>query len=95
MSYFNTTNLFSEELKNVTFKALKQDEAVLCILREVKTHLEASEIHARYEKYYLKTVPLTSIRRSCSTLKKAGLLKMVKIKKMGSFGVPCNQYQIV
>ena len=95
MTYFNPTNLLGEELQNVTFKAIKQDEAVLCILREVKTHLEASEIHARYEKYYLKTVPLTSIRRSCSNLMNKGLVKKVMIKKIGKYGKPCYQYQIV
>jgi len=96
-TYYNTTDLFGNELAKCTAKAITQDAAVYEILKEAKTHLTTPEIHAIYttiHKGKLNT-PLTSIRRSCSTLKKKGLLELVEVKKQGIFGRPNKQYRVI
>ena len=96
-NYYNTTNLFGDKLEEYTTKAISQDKAVYEILLYAKTHLTAVEIHAFYLTIYKgkPNTPLTSIRRSCSTLKKSGLLELVDIEKQGIFGRKNKQYRVI
>ena len=92
-SFFNTTNE-AEKLPEYNQKAQTQNERVLKILTEAKTHLTPAEVWARYCKYYNSKTPITSIRRALTTLTKNGRLEMVYIKKIGLFGKPNYQWRI-
>jgi Fe2+ or Zn2+ uptake regulation protein len=96
-SYHNSTNLFGEKLTEYTNKAITQDKAVIEILTEAGTHLTAPEVHALFiTRYPLKrNTPLTSIRRSLSTLYNNDVLEMVDVEKQGIFGRKNKQYRII
>ena len=95
-SYHNTTNLFGDKLEEYTTKAITQDKAVIEILTEAGTHLTAPEVYALYLARYKPKFepPIDSIKRSCSTLKKKGILEMVNVMKQGRYGRPNKQYRI-
>ena len=94
--YYNTTNLFGDKLEEYTTKAISQDKAVIEILTEAGTHLTAPEVHSLFITRYpaKKNTPLTSIRRSLSTLYNNDVLEMVDVKKQGIFGRSNLQYKI-
>jgi len=91
--FFNTTHEV-EKLPEYNQKAQSQNERVLKILTEAKTHLTPAEVWARYCKYYNSKTPITSIRRSMSNLTKKDKLEMVYIKKVGNFGRKTYQWKI-
>ena len=92
-SFFNTTGE-TDNLPEYNSKAATQNERVLKILTEAKTHLTPAEVWARYCKYYNSKTPITSIRRSMSNLTKKEKLEMVYVKKIGLFGRPNYQWKI-
>lgn len=92
-SFFNTTGE-TDNLPEYNSKAATQNERVLKILTEAKTHLTPAEVWARYCKYYNSKTPITSIRRSISNLTKKEKLEMVYVKKIGLFGRPNYQWRI-
>jgi Fe2+ or Zn2+ uptake regulation protein len=92
-SFFNTTGE-TDNLPEYNSKAATQNERVLKILTEAKTHLTPAEVWARYCKYYNSKTPITSIRRSMSNLTKKEKLEMVYVKKIGLFGRPNYQWRI-
>ena len=92
-SFFNTTGE-TNKLPEYNSKAQTQNERVLKILTEAKTHLTPAEVWARYCKYYNSKTPITSIRRSMSNLTKKEKLEMVYVKKIGLFGRPNYQWRI-
>ena len=91
--FFNTTNEV-ENLPLYISKAKTQNERVLEILKEAKTHLTPPEVWAHYQNRYGKC-PLTSIRRALTTLtlidKK---LEMVEVRKQGLYGRSNFQWRI-
>lgn len=92
-NFFNTTHE-TEKLPEYQRQAATQNERVLRILTEAKTHLTPAEVWAKYCKYYNSKTPITSIRRSMSNLTKKEKLEMVYVKKIGLFGRPNYQWRI-
>jgi Fe2+ or Zn2+ uptake regulation protein len=92
-SFFNTTHEV-EKLPEYNSKAQTQNERVLKILTEAKTHLTPFEILARYCAYYKSSTPITSIRRSLTVLTKKEKLEKVDIKKNGNYGRANYQWKI-
>lgn len=92
-SFFNTTGE-TNNLPEYNSKAATQNERVLRILMEAKTHLTPFEILARYSAYYKSRTPITSIRRSLTVLTKKEKLEKVDIKKNGNWGRPNYQWRI-
>mgnify|MGYP001057351838 CR=1 FL=1 len=91
MSYFNTTNLNGEDLKQQRRKAVTQDEAILRIFTTFNAPFTASQVED-YLKRAGKSWPITSIRRSISGLHKAGRLEKGE-KITGPYGVPEYQWR--
>jgi response regulator of citrate/malate metabolism len=90
MTYYNTTNLSGADLKDSTKKAQTQNEAVMEIFR-MNTSMSPSQVW----KYYGTTkAPLTSIRRSITTLTKDGYLKKTILQRHGVFGKPEYVYTL-
>lgn len=92
-SFFNTTHE-TEKLPEYNQKAQSQNERVLKILTEAKTHLTPFEIFARYSAYYKSKTPITSIRRSLTVLTKKEKLEKLDIKKNGNYGRSNYQWRI-
>lgn len=85
-SYFNTTGETGETLKDYHVTATTQNEYVLELF---KLHNKLSPSMA-WRKYLLASgkanTPLTSIRRSISTLTNQGVLEQTEEKVKGSYG---------
>jgi len=75
MSYYNTTNLDSDDLRTAKAKTMKQDDVILEIF---EYHPEWSytpgQVMHIASNNFGKRYPITSIRRSINTLTKAGKL---------------------
>ena len=86
MSFFNTTSEQGIDLVHYEIKAVKQEDAVLEIMK-IHGSLSPSQV---LSKYWIKTgkthTPLTSIRRSLSNLTKAGHLEMTEQKMYAGYG---------
>ena len=99
ISFHNTTNLESSELQEATSKALTQDEEVLHLFRVFdKLTLTPERIHKYLQdtnpnKY--RNVPLTSIRRAFSNLKRKGLIYKTDAMVRGNYGMKVNSWKLV
>ena len=83
--YFNTTNLKGRELKREMYKAGSQNCEILYLMRTSQRYnFTPSEV---YKSFNCKW-PLTSIRRSITSLTKAGYLVQTSIKRVGIYGKP-------
>lgn len=88
MPYFNTNNLFGEELKAAEKITQSQDEMVLECYKKLSIPAGPSMIY----KYLINTgkigkkTPITSLRRSITSLTKDGLLKKTEKRVMGDWG---------
>jgi len=96
LSFFNTTREQGEVLQSCVMAAKNQDDLVLEAYR-IKRRLTPSDCW-----HYLirtgkidSTTPLTSCRRSITTLTKRDLLRNTEVKKIGIFGRPENIWQII
>lgn len=93
MEFFNTTNE-TKTLPEYILKAKTQNEKVIRIYKELhivsegKEAVSASMIHELLISLELihKETPLTSIRRSISTLTKEGILVKTDLKADGLYG---------
>lgn len=93
MSYYNTTGENNDQLDLFRNKAVKQDQAVLNIIRTMNKPFSASQV---YKRYPIDNVPITSIRRSIHTLhNKHKLIKQTGQKVQGIYGRPELQYELV
>lgn len=96
LSFFNTTELVAPQLTACIIQSKKQDDLVLEAFK-VKKRLTPSEVW----QYLIRTgriesnTPLTSLRRSITTLTYKGLLSNTLVKKIGIFGRPENTWMIV
>ena len=96
MSYYNTTELNNEELKNNWIKTAKQDELILLIfLKNRKVIFTPHEIQKMLRDDYEKLYPITSVRRAINTLTKIEALEKTKYKRKGPYGASnyCWQYK--
>lgn len=100
-AYHNTTDLTGFELWEAEYKALKQDDAVLkvmkgshllCTPERVLLHLQILE--PLTQRKWAKT-PLTSVRRSFSNLQRKGLIEKTDEMTMGAFGKPVHKWKLV
>lgn len=85
MSYYNTTSLRGQPLKSAEKKSLTQDEAILHLFQSRTRDFTPSEVK-RILDHTLNNPPLTSIRRSISSLTKSGNLIKTDKKRVGSYG---------
>jgi hypothetical protein len=87
MAHFNTTHNYGDDLKNLRDKATRQDNVVLSYF-DVVSFASPSQVHrALIDGHQLDTqTPLTSIRRSITTLTTKGLLQRTDRKVEGVYG---------
>jgi len=90
-SYHNTTNQDDDFVLVEEFKARTQEDIILNIFN-VFPRMTASEIHQMFDDI---NIPLTSIRRGMSNLKKRGVLIKTEDTKVGIYGKPEYIYKLV
>ena len=89
--YFNTVPIEGAELKEAQFKAGGQNEIIYDIyLTYPNIHISPSDIFH----YLSHRWPLTSIRRSLTTLTKLGYLEKTGELKTGMYGRPENIWKL-
>lgn len=86
-SYFNTTRLTGEALRDAIRAAEKQDETILTIYRNARGPLSPSDVWAQCERAG-KGWPLTSVRRAITNLTAADALVRLDEQKAGIYGKP-------
>ena len=96
LSFFNTTHETGPQLQACIVIAKNQDDVVLDAFK-VKGKLTPSDCWQyliRVDRIASNT-PLTSLRRSITTLTKKNYLRNTQQKKIGVFGRPENIWEIV
>ena len=88
MSYFNTTHEPKNQVKIFAKANAKQDEKVLSIIKNINGKFSSSLVWKKFIHVYFieKGSPLTSIRRSITTLKQAGLIQETGNRVEGMYG---------
>lgn len=81
-SFFNTTHEVEPKLSEYRAKAAHQDNAVLDMIEALGGSAAPSTIWRACSKKW----PITSIRRACTNLTKAGKLVKTDRKHVGEFG---------
>ena len=97
MTYYNTTLKKGVDLKQAWFKTATQDELVLAVFVTNKTVVfTPHEIQSILRDDYDKPFPITSIRRSMSTLTEREALEKTPVRKKGPFGATnyCWKYAV-
>lgn len=95
MTYYNTNQLGTAEVKQYSKICASQDEAVRLIFLDYKRPMTPSEVWRVYTyPNLMSSTPLTSIRRSITNLTKQGFLEKTEDKKEGIFGRPENVWVI-
>jgi len=95
MSYFNTTNEPENQLKLFTKLNNGQDKRVLELIHTLNKPFSASQIWQKYiHTYFKKSTPITSIRRSVTTLKQAGVIRETGNKVKGIYGRNELEYKL-
>lgn len=95
MNYYNTTWETGEQVDLFTKINDGQDKKVLEIIRKMQT-FSASKVWQKYiHTYFKKGTPLTSIRRSITTLKKAGYITETGDRVMGIYGRKELEYKLL
>ena len=89
MSYFNTTRLEGEQLRNEITNAEYQEDKVMAIFKHHRVNikpfkgLSPSDVHIHLTEY-----PITSIRRAMTNLTNRGSLFKTGTQKEGPYGKP-------
>lgn len=90
-SYHNTNGLKGESLTNSEQKAQSQEEIILELFKSKNTPLSASQVF----KEYPSIIPITSVRRAISNLKKSNVLEKTKETRSGLYGnTPEHLYKL-
>ena len=79
--FFNTIRLRSWELEKAHEQTGKQDDLILKFFHEHRDMLTPCETWEHFQQY-----PLTSVRRSITTLTKKGFLLKTPFKRKGLYG---------
>lgn len=92
MIYHNTTNVGVEQLSLFTKKAGAQDKAIYEFMQlNPNKQYSASDLH----QHVLKGAPLTSLRRSLTSLHKMGMINKTTLQKDGPYGRPEYLWQYI
>jgi hypothetical protein len=92
MTYYNTTNQGGKDLKEFKSKALNQNDKIIEFFSMNKrSSFSPSFI---WTICFNQSCPLTSVRRSISTLTKKGFLIKTKIQDKGIYGRPEFKWRI-
>jgi len=86
MPYYNTTRQKGEQLKVAWKKAKSQDDKVMEYFN-INGKATPSEVWLHFNKYE-NNVPITSIRRSITTLTSYNMLSKTEKKREGVYGRP-------
>jgi hypothetical protein len=91
--FYNTIPLNGADLKERMMKAGTQNHVILqCFRERPMAELTPFEVQRIL---HLHTTPITSIRRSITTLTHLGYLRMTPVKRMGEYGVFNNCWKLV
>ena len=97
MTFYNTTNETGKALNHKWIQTAKQDDLVLLIFATNKEALFTPyDIQNILRDDYDKPFPITSIRRSMSTLTEREALEKTPVRKKGPFGATnyCRKYAV-
>lgn len=101
-AYHNTTNLTGAELWESEYKALKQDEAILKVIKSSPSLLNTPERVLRHLRilepltsFKWHNTPLTSARRAFSNLQRKGLIEKTDEMVEGNYGKPVHVWRLV
>lgn len=91
--FFDTIGLTDQELEERKIKAGTQNRTILDFFR---SHPNYEFTPFQVQRYCnMPNVPITSIRRSITTLTKLGYLRMTPVKRMGDYGTMNNCWKLV
>lgn len=90
MSYYNTTGMSGQQLKQATKQSKTQDDVILDLLTKNRHNNWGASTISRCVNY-----PLTSIRRSLNTLENDKKIKKTGFQKIGAYGRPENLYVVI
>ena len=95
-SFFNTTSQRGSELLNSQAKATNQNEIILQIFKEYPTiKLTPFDVQYNVKRIYGKDYPITSVRRSLTTLTDKGdLIKSDKATAKGIYRVANHSWKL-
>jgi len=93
LNYFDTTHLPPAALGAAIRQAERQDDAILAIFQQYGT-LSPSRCWEILIAHTGDNTPLTSVRRSISTLTDAGKLTMLDEQVKGIFGKPQHLWRL-
>lgn len=84
MTFYNTTNLTGDNLKDSHERAKTQDEKIIEFFRRYPdVNYTPFEVQERLKMWQ---TPITSIRRSITNLTDTGLLEKTDIQRQGMYG---------
>lgn len=96
--YFNTTRETGRELKKACEKVENQDIRVFSIVYDAKEKgVTSGEVYSKFVKmanHYALVPPISSIRRSLSTLTERGVIEKTVEKRIGIYGRNNYVYKI-
>lgn len=87
MSYYNTTNLQGEDVRQEWKTANAQEQKIVAVFKSLAFPNYPLSPFEVLEKSGLKA-PITSIRRAISDLTKEGILEKTNVMRMGPYGKP-------
>ena len=85
MTYFNTNHVRGRQLAEYEGKAATQDDRILAFFRK---HSQASFTPSQVHHALIMSCPITSVRRSVSSLTERGLLEKTETQRQGPYGRP-------
>ena len=90
--YFNSTNLHGQQLSGYRVRASRQDDSILeFFLANPKAEVTPNDLHRMIPS--LMGAPLTSVRRSFSTLTDRGYLLKTDEQIPGPYGNPITLWR--
>jgi len=90
-TFYNTTNLKGEELKEAKTQTLKQDQIILKAFKPNSMNSAWLMFNANV---LPQGTPITSYRRACNTLVEKGKIEVIG-KRKGNLGKPENTYKLI
>lgn len=91
--YYNTNKLSGNDLKEATAKNLSQNQIVLAAFRKYPGAKLSPDFI--WQRVFNQSIPITSVRRSLSTLTKAGRLRKTDSMSIGFYGAPVHRWELI
>jgi predicted ArsR family transcriptional regulator len=85
MSYYNTTNVNGQDLRDYRARAKSQEDLILVYFQSRGGEWSPSQI---WQRLFADGTPITSVRRAMTNLAEQGQLFKTERKCRGSFGRP-------